>query len=121
MTIPASVFYQLVEDIRFRSYRGLSVGEEEIQKAGREMMGKADLDKKNFQITIGSIIKTFRDRYRQATRTGFLDSVADLDLIMLTKELDGYLVSTDEGVIKWGRTFGVKEITAPVFGEKMKR
>jgi RNA ligase partner protein len=121
MTIPASVFYQLVEDIRFRSYRGLSVGEEEIQKAGREMMGKADLDKKNFQITIGSIIKTFRDRYRQATRTGFLDSVADLDLIMLTKELDGYLVSTDEGVIKWGRTFGVKEITAPVLGEKMKR
>jgi RNA ligase partner protein len=120
MTVPASVMYQLVDDIRGRSYRGLTVGEEEIQNAGKLMAGAAELDKKEFQIKIGSVVKTFRDRYRQATRFGFIDSLTDLDLIMLAKETEGYLVSTDEGVIKWGRVMGVKEMPAPVFGQKMK-
>ena len=62
-------------------------------------------------MAIGKFIKSFRERYRQATRFGFLDSTTDLDLIVLTKELDGFLVSTDEGVVSWGRVFGVKEIS----------
>lgn len=109
LDFPAQVFYELVQDIRQRSYRGLNIGEEEIEKAGRTMMDKKNLSTKDFQIKIGSVVKKFRERYRQATRFGFLDSVADLDIIVLTKELDGVLVSTDEGVIRWGRIFGVKE------------
>lgn len=120
MSLPAEVFYKLIEDIRFRSYRGLTVGDEEIQKAGQMMAGQPEMSKKDFQIKIGGVVKTFRDRYRQATRFGFLDSVADLDLIMLAKELDGFLISTDEGVIKWGRSFGVKEMMPDVFGAKMR-
>lgn len=117
---PARFFYQLVEDVRERSYRGLRVGEEEIIKAGRMMQGKGDLSKKDFEIAIGDVTRKYRERYRQATRTGFLDSVADLDLIVLAKEVDGYLISTDEGVIAWGRTFGVKEMPASVFGARLK-
>lgn len=117
---PARFFYQLVEDVRNRSYRGLRVGEEEIIKAGRMMQGKGDLAKKDFEIAIGEVTRKYRERYRQATRTGFLDSVADLDLIVLAKATDGYLVSTDEGVIAWGRTFGVKEMPASVFGARIK-
>lgn len=109
MTFPAAIFYEIVSDIRQRSYRGLNIGEEEIGRAGKAMLGKKDLATKDFQIQIGVVIKKFRERYRQATRFGFLDSVADLDLIVLTKELDGSLVSSDEGVIRWGRLFGVKE------------
>lgn len=119
INIPASVFYRLIDDIRTRSYRGLNIGEEEIVKAGKTMMGGQDLEKKEFEIKIGSVVKAFRDRYRQATRTGFLDSLADLDLILLAKETGGFLVSTDEGVVRWGRVFGVKEMPAPVFGTKM--
>lgn len=117
----ANVFYQLIEDTRKRSYRGLAVAEEEIQNAGRRMSGGQVVGKKEFEIAIGPVVKTFRERYRQATRTGFLDSVADLDLIVLSKELGGYLVTSDEGVVFWGRLFGVKEMPAPVFGAKMKR
>ena len=73
------------------------------------MLNKNNLSTKDFQIQIGSVIKKFRERYRQATRFSFLDSLADLDLIVLTKEIDGNLVSSDEGVILWGRKFGVKE------------
>lgn len=116
---PATVFYQIVNDIRDRSYRGLTIAEEELKKTAQEMMGKNLADKKDFEIKVGEFVKSLRDRYRQATRFGFLDSVADLDLIVLTKELDAYLVSTDEGVIRWGRSFGVKELEASLLGKKL--
>ncbi len=112
---PATVFYRLVDDIRQRSIRGLSIGEEEIKNAGRTMQGVGGLSKQEFEIKIGAVIKTFRDRYRNATRTKFLDSVTDLDLIVLAKEQNGYLVTSDEGVTYWGRLFGVKEIPTAVW------
>lgn len=116
---PASVFYQLIDDIRARSYRGLNISEEEIEAAVKELSGENSLSKKDFQIAIGKYIKSFRERYRQATRFGFLDSVTDLDLIVLAKEVDGFLVSADEGVIKWGRVFGIKEMPAAVFQKRL--
>ena len=119
LVFPAQVFYELVSDIRQRSYRGLNIGEEEIEKAGKSMLDKKNLSTKDFQIQIGSVIKKFRERYRQATRFGFLDSVADLDLVVLTKELDGILISSDEGVIRWGRLFGVRESPVGVWKKKL--
>ncbi len=118
--IAGSVFYHLIEDIRNRSFRGLRIGEEEIVGASKSMAGQKDLNKKDFEIKSGEAIRAFRDRYRQATRFGFIDSLADLDLIILAKEMGGYLVSSDEGVVNWGRIFGVKELPAPVFGSKLK-
>ncbi len=120
VNLPAQIFYQIIEDMRLRSYKGLRIGEEEINTAGKTMVGQANLEKKDFEIKIGRSIKGFRDRYRQATRYGFLDSLADLDLIMLTKELNGFLVSTDSGVMNWGRVFGIKEKPCAVFGEEMR-
>lgn len=120
LTFSAHVFSKLIDDIRGRSYRGLRVGEEEIQAGASLMQGKGDLSKKDFEIAIGGVVKKFRERYRQATRVGFLDSLADLDLIMLAKELDATIVTTDEGMLHWGRVFGVKEMPASVFGAKMR-
>src|SRR3989344_6605271 len=118
-TISAQVMAAYIEESRERGNRGMNIGEEEITLAGAMFMGKESLPKKEFQITIGKTIKNFRDRYRNATRTGFIDSLADFDLIMLAREQNGYLVSTDEGVIRWGRMFGVKEIDPSVFGKKI--
>jgi RNA ligase partner protein len=115
----SQIFYRLVEDIRTRSYRGLNIAEEEITRTGEALVGKKFESKKDFQIAIGKFIKNFRDRYRNATRTGFLDSVADLDLIVLSKEIDGFLVTSDEGVLSWGRVFGVKEMPASVFQKRL--
>lgn len=120
LSFPASIFYKLIEDVRNRSYRGLQVGEEEIKKAGSLLLGSGNLDKKEYEIRVGPALKAFRERYRQATRFGFIDSLADLDLIILAKETDGFLVSADEGVIHWGRVFGIKEMSPAVFGKKMK-
>ena len=115
----SQIFYKLIEDIRNRSYRGLNIAEEEIVNAGEMTSGKKFESEKDFQIAIGKFVKKFRDRYRNATRTGFLDSVADLDLIVLSKEVDGFLVTSDEGVLTWGRTFGIKEMPASVFQKRL--
>ncbi|OGK19427.1 RNA ligase partner protein [Candidatus Roizmanbacteria bacterium RIFCSPLOWO2_12_FULL_40_12] len=117
---PAAVFYNLISDIRDRSYKGLTIAEEELKKAAKGLAGSQVKDsKQDFEKAVGAHVKTLRDRYRNATRTGFLDSVADLDLIVLAKEQDAYLVSSDEGVIKWGRIFGIREMDATVFGKKL--
>jgi len=115
----SQIFYRLVEDIRNRSYRGLNIAEEEIVRAGESTIGQKTKSKKDFQIFIGKFIKNFRNRYRNATRTGFLDSVADLDLIVLSKEIDGFLVTSDEGVLSWGRVFGIKEMPVSIFQKRL--
>lgn len=109
----AEVFYTLVKDIRERSYRGLVVAEEEVNNAVKDMEGKT-YDHIEHQKEIGKHITKLRERYRNATRTKFLDSVADLDLIVLAQELDASVVSSDEGIMAWSRIFGVKE-TKPHF------
>src|SRR3989338_3726302 len=105
------VFYDLIEEIRHRSYRGLQVAEEEMAQAvaeiPRELLEPGA--KIEYQKAIGEHIKRLRDRYRNATRTKFLDSLADLDIIVLAKELNGAVVTADEGVLLWARKFGVKE------------
>ncbi len=115
----ADVFYTLVDEIRERSYRGLRIAEEAVNHAGHVMAGKTNIDKITFEKTIGESVKILREKYRQATRFNFLDSVADLDLIVLTKEQDAFLVSSDEGVMRWGRQFGVKEIMPHLFKERL--
>lgn len=116
---PAAVFYQLVDEIRDRSYRGLRIAEEATDQAGQKMSSAGPLPKMEYQKTIGDIVTKLRERYRQATRFNFLDSVADLDLIVLAKELDGFLVSSDEGVLRWGRIFGIKEVPADLLQKRL--
>ncbi|HLD26394.1 MAG TPA: RNA ligase partner protein [Patescibacteria group bacterium] len=115
----ADVFYTLVDEIRERSYRGLRIAEEAVNHAGRIMTGKINIDKMTFEKTIGESVKILREKYRQATRFNFLDSIADLDLIVLAKEQDGFLISSDEGVLRWGRKFGIKEVMPHLFKERL--
>ncbi len=117
MQFAADVFYKLVEEMRHRSYRGLQVAEEEVLSAGKDMSGKINLDHISYQKAIGEHTSKLRERYRQATRFKFLDSVADLDLLMLARELDGVIITSDEGVTRWARIFGVKEIVPQVLKE----
>lgn len=112
------VFYTLIQDVRQRSYRGLTIAEEEIHNAVSSMTGNK-LDRIEFQKEIGKHITKLRDRYRNATRTKFLDSVADLDIIVLAKELNGHVVSADEGIHRWAREFGVHEVQPMFLSERL--
>jgi RNA ligase partner protein len=117
LQFPGEVFYKLVEEMRHRSYRGLQVSEEELINAGKSMLEHKDLSHIDFQKAIGEHTSKLRDRYRQATRFKFLDSVADLDLLMLAQELNGAIITSDEGVTRWARIFGIKEIVPQVLKE----
>lgn len=119
LMINSHVIAEYIEESRKRAYRSQDVAEEEIKHAGEMFMGKEVLPQKEFQMAVGKIIKNFRGRYRNALRTGFIDSLADFDLIMLAKEQDAFLVSTDEGVIQWGRKLGVKEVDPSVLGKSL--
>jgi hypothetical protein len=118
-TIPSHVLYEFVNEARERMSKGLKIGEEKIKDAAQFFSGKEQMDKIVFEKSIGPIITNFRDRYRNATRFQFIDSVADLDLIILALETNSHLVSSDEGVIRWGRKFGVKEQSPTSFQQKL--
>lgn len=119
MSLPASIFETLIDDYRQRSFRGMKVAEEEIAQTAEQFMGKEVLPHKEFQMASGKLISKLRERFRTATRTGTIDSKADFDLIMLAREQEGCIVSTDEGVLAWARLIGVREMSSSVFGKKM--
>ncbi len=119
ISFSANVFYKLINEIRERSYKGLKVAEELVFLGAQRSLGKSEVNKIEFQKMIGETVKNLRDRYRQATRVNFLDSTADFELIALAKEIDGFLITADEGLLRWGRTFGIKEIEPQLFKKRL--
>jgi RNA ligase partner protein len=61
---------------------------------------------------MGIYITKLRERYREAMRRGIIDSKEDADLFLLAYELNGTLVSADEGLKKWADRAGIKRINA---------
>ncbi|MFO0703441.1 MAG: RNA ligase partner protein [Patescibacteria group bacterium] len=117
-SISAKLMYEFVNDYRRRSYEGLKIAEEILVNALRNPL-PSGLSKIEFEKSLQPHKETLRNRFRNATRTGAIDSTADLDLIMLSLEEDAILVSADEGVVVWGRKFGVKETDLSVFGKSI--
>ena len=102
LSIPSELLYEFIEEVRMRIDRGLKIAEEWTRRAG---MGGSDDD-------MGVHIAKLRERYREAMRRGLIDSKEDADLFLLAYELDGTLVSGDEGLRKWADRAGVKLINA---------
>ncbi|MFH1785808.1 MAG: RNA ligase partner protein [Candidatus Micrarchaeota archaeon] len=98
--LPAAVFYDFIEDIRIRMNKGMRLAEDFAKD------NNPDNDKK---------LKKLREKYRDALRTGILDSKEDFELVLLAKELEAPLVSSDEGVIKFAHQIGCECIDASRF------
>ncbi len=96
LTVPSELLYEFIEEVRMRIDRGLRIAEEWTKRAGTG--GTVD---------IGSSITKLRQRYREAMRRGIIDSKEDADLLLLAYELDGTLVTADEGLKKWADKAGV--------------
>lgn len=94
--VPGFLLYELIEDIRGRIDRGLRVAEKAVRSAGPK--------------NIDAIITRLREEYREALRAGLLDSREDVDLILLARELDAALVSSDRGVRTWAEKLGIRLI-----------
>lgn len=94
--VPGFLLYELIEDIRTRIDRGLRVAESAVREAHPE--------------NVEQTITRLREKYREALRSGLLDSREDVDLILLAKELDAALVSSDRAVVTWAERLGIRLI-----------
>ncbi|MBU0590874.1 RNA ligase partner protein [Candidatus Micrarchaeota archaeon] len=89
--LPAAVLYDFIEDIRKRMNKGMKLAEDFAQD------NRPDNDTK---------LRKLRDKYRDAMRAGIVDSKEDFELVLLCKELEATLISSDEGVIKFADQIG---------------
>jgi RNA ligase partner protein len=96
LNIPSELLYELIEEVRHRIDRGLRIAEELAGEAARNVDDH------------GQLINRLRGRYRETLRQGILDSKEDVDVLLLAYELDGIVVSADEGLRKWADKVGIK-------------
>lgn len=111
--IPAAIFYDYVLTVRQKINRGRRVAEEFIWESSAitsKLNGKEEV-----QAEIGNLISKFRDKYRTALRQGILDSSPDLDVLLLAKELEAGVVSSDAGIRKWSERMGLRFVDASKF------
>ena len=101
LAIPSELLYEFIEEVRLRIDRGLRIAEEWTRRAGMEAESEPGIN-----------IAKLREQYREAMRRGLIDSKEDADLFLLAYELDGTLVTADEGLKKWANKAGVKLINA---------
>ncbi len=104
--LPAAVLYDFIEDIRLRMNKGMRLAEDFARD------NRPDNDEK---------LRKLREKYRSAMRAGILDSVEDFELVLLSKELDATLVSSDEGVIHFANQVGVEWLGADKFHALLKK
>ncbi|UCE89410.1 MAG: RNA ligase partner protein [Pseudomonadota bacterium] len=107
MQVPADILYEFIEEVRVRIDRGLRVAEEHAK------MGRGEDE------DVGRVINRLRERYRETLRRGILDSAEDVDVLLLAYELDGVLVSADDGLRKWADKVGVKIVSSQHFGHAL--
>jgi RNA ligase partner protein len=104
--LPAAVLYDFIEDVRMRINKGLRLAEEFAKD------NRPDNDEK---------LRRLRDKYRDAMRTGIIDSKEDFELVLLAKELEASLVSSDDGVIKFAAQVGCETLAADKFHALLSR
>lgn len=96
--VPAAILHSFVGDLRNRVNKGLRIAEEAIRSEYTE-----------------TNIKKVRQQYRSALRGGIVDSVEDLDVVLMAKEIGGGILSADNGIMSMAETLGIEVFTAQEF------
>lgn len=96
--VPAAIFHIFIRDLRDRINKGLRIAEDAIRRE-----------------PTADNLRKIRQQYREALRTGMVDSVEDLDVVLLAKEIGGSILSADEGIAKMAETLGIEVLSATYF------
>ena len=97
--VPSLFLYELVEEMRRRINKGLRIAE----KYSRYGLSKKKEEEE--------LIKSLREEFRIALREGMIDSIQDVDLLILAKELESPLLSSDQGLITWAQKLGIETLS----------
>jgi RNA ligase partner protein len=117
--IPAAIFYEYISTMRQKINKGRKIAEEFIWESSAVAVKFTD-NREELEREIGSLISKFRDKYRTALRQGILDSAPDLDVLLLAKELEAGVVSSDVGIRKWSERLGLRFVEASKFPRMLK-
>jgi RNA ligase partner protein len=96
--IPSLFLYEFVEETRLRVNKGLRIAEKYTRLG---LSGKKGEDE---------LIRKMRDEFRVALREGIIDSRQDIDLLILAKELEIPILTSDQGLIKWADKLGIEAL-----------
>lgn len=108
--VPGEAVADFIEDMRDRINKGLR----DAEKAVREVEDTEEPDKEHYT-SEDVVISDLRDKYKETMRKGILDSREDLDMILLSREIDATIVTEDKGVISWAEDFGVSYVKGRKF------
>lgn len=105
VSVPGEVVAEFIEDMRERVNKGLR----DSEKAIREVEETEEPEKEHYT-SEDVVISDLRDKYKETMRKGILDSREDLDMLLLSREMEATLVTEDKGVINWAEDFGVSYV-----------
>ncbi len=103
--VPAMLVYEFIEEMRLRINKGLRIAEKYTRKGLNNPVPTKEARNED-------LVKKLREEYRTALREGVIDSKEDFDLVLLAKELNAYLATSDLGLVTWARKLGITCITA---------
>ncbi|MEI8349595.1 MAG: RNA ligase partner protein [Candidatus Omnitrophota bacterium] len=109
--IPSIFLYEFIEEFRLRVNKGLRIAEKYARRELKESLGQAKPSGDKIRED-EEIIKRLREEYRTALREGIVDSKEDFDLLLLAKELDALLATSDNGLVSWAHKLGIHCIGA---------
>ncbi|NYZ79670.1 RNA ligase partner protein [Candidatus Micrarchaeota archaeon] len=104
INVPAEFLYAYVGEVRERFNRGLREAEKAVLAKG----GNRPDD---------IVIRDLRENYKKSMRQGILDSIEDLEVLLLAKELNAGVVTGDEGIKKWAKKWGIRLLDHKIFPE----
>jgi hypothetical protein len=114
--LSAQVIYEYVSDVRDRLDEGMSIVDRAIKvtskKTKKEIVKDEKFPIKSLQEDLS---KKYSNKYRQKMRRGVLDSLPDIDTLILAKELGAGVVSSDKGIRSWAERMGIRFVAADFF------
>ncbi len=118
--IPAIVMSDWINDMLMRITKGLRVAEDSVRRAARRSYSSGERhNREEVRNIIAEEIHVLRQKYREATRRGVIDTRVDFDLVVLAHELKAELVTNDGGVMRLCEQLGVRYIEPPRFINKL--
>jgi hypothetical protein len=98
LQVPAAIFHMFVRELRDRVNKGLNIAEKAIEREN-----------------LPENIRWVRQHYREALRTGIIDSVEDLEVVFLAKEVEGLILTADQGIASMANEIGIEVFMAAEF------
>lgn len=111
VNLPAQLFHDFIVESRARvdaaTKYAVNLVKEVYKVTPEKKIGKIDPD--------AQYVKKIREGIRHHMRENILDSGTDLDVLLLAREMDAFVLTSDKGMIIWCDKLGIKRMLPEFF------